>query len=340
MDKSTIRIHDNNLILSISSDGRIFQDQNGNPAFYKKGHEEINFLSSSGLIMYGTDIFSGRPLIVENNRLTDYLPHLHGGMRYGDGLSAFEDEVFKVTREDIFKHIEDFKDDGRIDHPIEDIFYWPSKGNSHMNSWDDELSVMNLAHFADLNENDIYEPHPGEYPALRNFSEGYVYRMPKEMYWFATTAKDGQFVNAPKVNVYHTIYVYDCEEDDLLYNAIFVDCGIYNYCQSNLYDFYINNIEKLDLACEEQVRLFSDPGFKSYHGYRDESCLSNDGYKPVLSRFTRSNIPWNDFPHGFQGQVDNVYAGVTGIRHYEHFLAQQSTIKESIEECKHVSQGF
>ncbi len=127
----TIIIDDNNLTLEITSDGRIFQDLNGDPAFYKEGHENVNILSSSGLLMYGSDP-QGNIKILDNNRRTPVLPRLHAGLQYKKDSLALVDMIFDVSREEILRHIEDFKDNGIIDHPIEHIYSWPGRSNSVM----------------------------------------------------------------------------------------------------------------------------------------------------------------------------------------------------------------
>ncbi len=199
---------------------------------------------------------------------------------------------------------------------------------------------MNLAPFADLNNNEVYEPDLGEYPALANF-DAMIYRMPKHIYWFATTAMDEQLVEAPQVNVYHTIYTYDCEEYDLLNNTIFINYDFHNYGLDDLHNLTITTMDRVDLGCSDQVRLKTDLGSRSWHAYRDDSCLQADNYKPVLSRYTYSNIPLFDVPTVFQGVLNPVTNGVTGIRHYYDFLEDDSfTINDIVEECRRIGEGL
>ncbi len=77
------------------------------------------------------------------------------------------DRIWKVTRADIEAHRIDYMD-GRIDNPRTAIYAWPGRASevfADFNSFELPADV-DLAPYADLNGNGIYEPDLGEYPEV------------------------------------------------------------------------------------------------------------------------------------------------------------------------------
>ena len=95
-------------------------------------------------------------------------------------------KIWRVSREEILAHLEDFRDNQRIDDPISSIYEWPGRNNAHFQDYNgfDIPPDMDLAPFWDNNGNDIYEPDDGDYPIL--YTKGcHIPNFADEMLWFA-----------------------------------------------------------------------------------------------------------------------------------------------------------
>jgi len=83
------------------------------------------------------------------------------------------DKQFSVSNVSIQDFLDDWEDNGQIDNPIPDeIAQWPAKGNPlFFDHFFFELPDMDLAPFNDRNEDGIYNPLEGDYPAIKNATQ-------------------------------------------------------------------------------------------------------------------------------------------------------------------------
>ncbi len=71
--------------------------------------------------------------------------------------------IASVTRIDVTSHLLDLADQN-LDHPLPSIMKWPARGNENIYML---ASDQDLAPFVDVNNNQVYEPHLGDYPDFR-----------------------------------------------------------------------------------------------------------------------------------------------------------------------------
>jgi hypothetical protein len=68
------------------------------------------------------------------------------------------DKLWIIERSIVIQHLQEFQTNDTVSNPDPQILNWPAHGNHYLGE------PNNLAPFVDLNSNDIYEPHLGDYP--------------------------------------------------------------------------------------------------------------------------------------------------------------------------------
>lgn len=210
-----------------------------------------------------------------------------GGLLFRDGPIAedynaaydnYYHRVFKVKKQTILNHIN--AGPPYIPSTIDSsIRFWPGKGNAFVqNSYGVDIS-RNLAPFADLNNNGIYEPNQGEYPAIcgdeaiffvfndRRVND--IYRMGVEVRGVAEIFED----------VSGTNQVYGKRA---LNNTVFVSYEIHNMSGRNYGKFRLGIFEDIDLGCYTNDRVGCDSLLGLAFGYNgsavDADCNGMKGY--------------------------------------------------------------
>lgn len=151
-------------------------------------------------------------------------------------------KVWKVTRDQIKAHLEDYADNNVIDNPIPSIFAWPAKGNTFSEALNgfsiDSVNFFVDAPFHETSDfNGLYNPENGDYPAgpysvlLPVFPNEIVYAPlydddENELSQGKTTGLDG-FLFA---------YTLDCEEYDFAKNSVYFEFGKFRNAGEGLLD--------------------------------------------------------------------------------------------------------
>jgi hypothetical protein len=161
----------------------------------------------------------------------DYLP---GPLRPSENTQYTDncvewDVIWSVTRNEVLLHLLDFSEDGEIHHSQSSIFGWPGKGNRFfktMNGFALPDTTNDYAPFADLNNNERYEPDKGEYP-IPNAT--FPLSIPDQMTWnvFNDFKVHISSQGDPLlVEIQQTCYAFYCEGSSVLNRTLFADFQI------------------------------------------------------------------------------------------------------------------
>jgi hypothetical protein len=197
--------------------------------------------------------------------LEDTLPHAGPlGDRMDGAFYERYHQVWKVDRQQILAHLRDWwKPEYSMPPAIAD---WPAHGDV------ENGEPWSLAPFADLNDNDLYEPEKGEYPLIKG----------DQAIYHITHSSHAHFLPGPllPVDMHYMTYAYTGTE--ALEHTVFLNLRIVN--RSEL-DFILGRFGLMafhqigcaldDLAGCDTLRSM----FYAYNGYEvDEDCIFGPGY--------------------------------------------------------------
>lgn len=144
---------------------------------------------------------------------------------------------WRVTRNDISLHLNDWADDGTVQVIRPAIYGWPGVGNiwfEAQNGFPLPYDDHTLAPFYDRNQNGFYEPHLGEYPHPEGLDPAIL---AADISWALFHPQQNFYGNShflPKIDIQQTYWSLSCINQDDLNHTIF--------CQNR----FINFGERLD----------------------------------------------------------------------------------------------
>ncbi|MBC7778265.1 MAG: T9SS type A sorting domain-containing protein [Phycisphaerae bacterium] len=186
------------------------------------------------------------------------------------------ERVWAVSREEIAQIRRDFGEDGDLDAPPPfDLLSWPAKGNPHFRqNLDFSLVTTNPdslpAPFVDHNGDGTYNVFDGDYPRL----------LGDRMLWWARTDQttheetDGQPLG---VDVFFTLYGYDCPQNGGISQSVFADYQIINRSGEDYSNAYMGFFTDFDLGCYDDDYLGSMPDANSYYVYNQDAVDGQPG---------------------------------------------------------------
>lgn len=313
----------NRVKAGILNSGDLFHNkENSSEAFseiftvlYNSGEKELSTILSGGLWLSGLD--------QDSNLMTAC--QLNGGLSFSEkkfdfwsgpindltnepfinGCDNF-DIVWKVSREDILQIIEDFSDNGTIDLPLPlNIKKWPARGNIFFETeMGFPLPDQDLAPFFDSNNNGIYEPLNGEYPALENDIPSAV---PDEMTWCVfNDIQDKHMETGGQplgVEVHLLAYAFNCTDNELLNHTIFTKYKIIKKSGEDLSEFRASLFTNPNLGCPLDDFFGCDTTLNTFYIYNEDNLDSfpnslcegeiNYGNNPPVQAITLLNKKMN-----------------------------------------------
>lgn len=335
-------LHVNNYKATVLNRGNNFIGSNGEGFQVPyNGKETPESLFGTGLWFSGKDVLGNLKVasITYGNDLNcDYVP----GPLPWDFYTYEDDEkeklvrnwnkIFKVYGSDILRHTEDYKD-GQIDDTIPSIFGWSGKNNQFFEEYNGfqlyDNGPRRIAPFYELNENQIYEPHLGEYPVVSSLRWG-QYHIPGVIMWsvyHTGYSVEGDFIpNSPELEIHQVSWAMSCD-DELLDNTIFTSYLVSHLGIDDLRDFRFGLWADPDLGCFEDDFVGSFPELNSFYVYnsdnKDTLCEQNlNGYginPPVQTVTFLGELGMDGFYYygnglgGFQEDDHSVYNMLNGL---------------------------
>ena len=232
----------NSINASLSNTGVFFRDSTGTSAGYEFPKESGNHLIYSTSFWFGAiDVSGALKLAAEiNGETVDGVLQrdLYPGAIKADGTAEapevpYADKVYVVSREEILLHASNY---GAWDYEMPDaIQNWPAHGDVALGL------ANNLAPFADLNGNGLYEPNIGEYPEIRGDHAVYL----------ILNDTGGEHLNSGGeplgIEVHFMFYQF---EDTDLSSTTFVNVRVFNRSTQSYPEFIIGNYMDADIGSD------------------------------------------------------------------------------------------
>ncbi|MBK9104087.1 MAG: T9SS type A sorting domain-containing protein [Saprospiraceae bacterium] len=221
-------------------------------------------------------------------------PLLEGAVTL-DSNCVWYNRIWSTSREDIVRHIEDFESDGQISDTIASVFGWPAEGNEYFST----INHFQLpaghhggwADFMDLNQNGLYEPQLGEYPAINLRG---IYHIPEEIMLmvFNDQGLHTESEGAPLgVEVQLTVFGFNCQDNAVLNNALFNTYKVINQNTAVIDSLYFGMWSDYDLGCSTDDYEGCDTSRNTEYAYNK---FARDG--DVNGGCTSGLTTYGDFP--------------------------------------------
>lgn len=249
----------NNVRAVVNNNGALFWDFNEGQFKIPVGNEEISTIRSSGLWIVGKDgkgNLHGHVQMYNDNDRSDF----GSGWMDKDGSISEADKIWKVSKDQILSHKEDYADNGKIDNPIPEIFNY--KGPFY------EVPGM---------ENGRYEPELGEYPMV--WIRGCEAIIPDEMIsivYHTEVNNTESGLNPIPISIGSQIFSFACSENELLNNTVFVSTRMVNFSDVQFDSAAIGIFCDFDLGCPDDDFIGAFPDQSLFFGYNgkdeDSGC--------------------------------------------------------------------
>jgi Secretion system C-terminal sorting domain len=221
-------LNTNRVEATVINDGRFFTDGTTGKFLVPYKNGTTTLMRSAGLWIGGLDANGKLRIAATNEKNSDFKPGL-----WGTGQLA--NKIWRVTADQIEAHKADFADNQKIDNPISAIFAWPGQDNSFFPQYNDgaqiPFSSTGLAEFFDADDDGLYNPAKGDYPAA--FMRGCPVLNFQEMLWYvfhnkntATNPVGG--TQGLNIEVRATIFANKCAENSPFGNSVFTQLKILN----------------------------------------------------------------------------------------------------------------
>ncbi|MEZ4948270.1 MAG: T9SS type A sorting domain-containing protein [Saprospiraceae bacterium] len=247
----------NNIGTRVGGETNLFQGDFSSGRFYYPKWTEMTMHASSGIQLKAKDEAGNLFYSVQNYRLPDFKFGLID-MEEGD-----MERIWSITKREI-QFIKKDLEDGKKDFTWpKDIIEWPALGNSYINEDGKTISInKSAAPFVDFNNDGIYNTEDGDYPKIKG----------DQMVWWAVnddTDRTTSFAyDEPLlVDVFISMYAYNCHPSNASSNTLFVDYEIVNRSGGNFEDFGAAFFTDPDLGCPEDDYIGCIPDRNSIFAY-------------------------------------------------------------------------
>lgn len=152
--------------------------------------------------------------------------------------------IWRVERDAIQRHIFDFLDNGVIDHPEPSLMAWPGRGNPHFEAYNgfpfpSDTPPAMMAPFWDADGDRMYNPLRGDYPSAGHFHLNYI--IFDAITWCA--------YQAYPYEIAQTAYVIRCSNDAPLNNSVIFDFAILNQSYEVMDSAYLGIHTEFEIGC-------------------------------------------------------------------------------------------
>ncbi|MEX0813681.1 MAG: T9SS type A sorting domain-containing protein [Chitinophagales bacterium] len=311
----------NNIETVFSSDGVFFWDLN-NAYFRVPKTDSVHSIFTAGLWMGGIDAGGQLKVAAETYRQNgnDFWAgplDENTGQTNATTIDNWS-RIWKVNKRDIDQHIADYSDNNQVDFPQPAIYDWPGKGNPFAKGANNTpiAVTQDAAPFVDLNNNGVYEPDQGEYPNIKG----------DQMLWYVFNDNGGPHTETGgfplQVENQISVYGYNCPDDDILYNTLFINYKIINR-GSDLHDFYVGKWTDFDLGCFNNDLVSCDTASNTFYVYNgtvsDPDCASRGyGNDPPIQ--TISFLDQELSAHVFYNNDFSVTGNPENFSHYYNYI--------------------
>lgn len=270
----------------IFANGELFQDKVNNKAGFEVPKNSNSYsIYSSALWFSSKKIQNGDTTISGAFETFGNINHFNTGPvdlvnQTTDNSQQFQ-RIWKINQSTIDNHIQNWNNSNYITPP--EILDWPGNGNSN--------NAQNLAPYADLDNDSIYEPIDGEYPIIKGDQAVYLIANDygRSDTLFPPNTMNKTYIKSAKVEMHLMLYAFDHNLPSIS-NTVFVHAKLYNRSNSSIDDhddFKVTIYADFDLGYPVDDYVGTDTTHKLFYSYNgdlyDESFAGTIGYKEKLS---------------------------------------------------------
>lgn len=261
----------NNVALTATAEGQLFNDPNTNEAGYEipKGlgaHAIYNQsfwfggLNVNGELRVAAERYNG-----PND--SDLFPGPYSSnSSYDDPnyLNKYDPSLWRVKLADIEAHINEYSANGTVSNPHPSILNWPGNGDASVGT----ASI--LAPFVDLNNDGLYDPYDGDYPEIKGCEALYI---------IMNDSKDSiGGTQTPSMNIEVHVMLYQYASTDFLNNITFIDLRVINRGTEDLYDAIMASYTDADLGNYADDYYGCDPVRNVFYTYNQDNLDEDFGF--------------------------------------------------------------
>jgi len=166
-----------------------------------------------------------------------------------DTLCDIYNRVWVVKQVEIFQLQTKFQEGTlAIEDIPADILEWPAKGNPHLGEFAPD---HDMASFADISEDGIYDPLSGDYPIVLEESPTFIPHQFSFIVYNDMSRHTGTFSEGMGFEFHQTNYVVNCNEESEAEQTVFTRIKYHYLGAEPLSDFKLSLWEDNDLACNQ-----------------------------------------------------------------------------------------
>ena len=273
---SSTELNVNNVHALFHPVGHHFWDLIGGAKYEVPAGSGCNSIFTSTLWIGGLDC-NGQLHIAAEQYRQDGADYFTGPLTI-DGLAEIESDVVEqwnrmwpIWRGEIEGFLECVNNPECPDYIIPDhILNWPGNGDVVAGQ------SQNLAHYVDVNSDNIYNPEDGDYPDFPgDYALFFVFNDAAEVH----TETGGEKI---RVEVHGLAYAFSCYPNEAFNNTVFLSYDIINRSTITYYDFYVGSFTDFDIGNGYDDYIGCDVVRGCYYGYNgddnDEDYQGAIGY--------------------------------------------------------------
>ncbi|MFT5823636.1 MAG: hypothetical protein ACI8ZM_004898 [Crocinitomix sp.] len=246
----------NNIRATITNSGAFFNNPDLSKSGYESPIDDGNHLIYSSSFWFGAlDEFDNLKMAADLYGGEDYRDTYPGALKADGSAEApvipFADEIYVVSKAEIEYHVSNIYTPGYI--IPHGIIVWPAHGAVDLGM------DFQLAPFADLNGNSLYEPEIGEYPEIRGDHAAYMIMNDK-------AGPHGMSGGDPLgIEIHYMFYQY--ETDDEINNTTFINVRVINRSSLNYPEFVVGTYMDSDIGLGVDDYIGCNPENNFMFGY-------------------------------------------------------------------------
>jgi hypothetical protein len=218
------------------------------------GSNWVGGFSQSGELHFAGNRYTNESFDFQAGPISDDYDTTHY-LKYG--------RTWKVSKTEIDYHRLNYWQQGY--QPVEAILAWPGNGNPALGE------AAQLAPYADLNNDGIYNCLDGDYPLIRGDQTIFF------MYNDDTPRPEGD-TYPMEIEIHGMVYGFDAPSDTALFNTVFVHYDLINRSTNSYNDCHLGIFTDLDIGLATDDYIASDVTRGSYYGYNGKEIDGNGQY--------------------------------------------------------------
>ena len=264
----------NQVRATINADGRLFSNgASGQFIPVQPGLAEQTLLRGSGIWVAGLDPAGNLKGSVTLPNQSDFRT---GTLEFDGSFSGYPmNDIWTVTCGDVSQHLNDLNDNGVIDQPNPGVLGFPGKGNpyfSQYNALELPISQWGLGGFYDADNNGLYNPGAGDYPAVEVRGCPLTVAPARQSWFVMQDVTSHSTTLAPvSLEVQTQVIAFQPVSTSLLHHTVFVRYKIINLAQERLDSVHVGLFADFDIGNPNDDFMGTIPDQEIMYGYNGDN---------------------------------------------------------------------